>query len=89
MRYYSADRAEIEIQRVPDYKGENEIHKCLGYLTEFIYEKIAVKRKRAIDDMRSFCIQGLDHSKDWKEVNEDLKDFIYYYFNKFSLLVHS
>ena len=81
MRYYSADRAEVEIQKVPEFKGENEIHKCLGYLTEFIYEKIAVKRKRAIDDMRAFCIQGLDKSKDWKEVNEDLKDFIYYYFN--------
>jgi ATP-dependent DNA helicase RecQ len=81
MRYYSADRAEEEIQKVPTYKGENEIHKCLGYLTEFIYEKIAVKRKRAIDDIRTFCIQGIDDSKDWKEINEDLKDFIYYYFN--------
>jgi superfamily II DNA helicase RecQ len=81
MRYYSADRAEEEIQKVPNYKGENEIHKCLGYLTEFVYDKIAVKRKRAIDDMRTFCIQGLDNTKDWKEVNEDLKDFIYYYFN--------
>ncbi|KAA6340405.1 hypothetical protein EZS27_011746 [termite gut metagenome] len=81
MRYYSANRAEEEIKEVPDYKGENEIHKCLGYLTEFIYKKIAVKRKRAIDDMRTFCIQGLDNTKDWKEVNEDLKDFIYYYFN--------
>jgi ATP-dependent DNA helicase RecQ len=81
MRYYSADRAEEEIQKVPNYEGENEIHKCLVYLTEFIYEKIAVKRKRAIDDMRTFCIQGIDDKKDWKDVNEDLKDFIYYYFN--------
>ena len=81
MRYYSTERAEEEIQKVPEYKGENEIQKCLGYLTEFIYEKIAVKRKRAIDDMRSFCIQGINDKKDWKEVNEDLKDFIYYYFN--------
>jgi ATP-dependent DNA helicase RecQ len=81
MRYYSADRAEEERQKVPHYKGENEIHKCLGYLTEFIYEKIAVKRKRAIDDMRTFCIQGIDKNKDWKKINEELKDFIYYYFN--------
>jgi ATP-dependent DNA helicase RecQ len=81
MRYYSADRAEEEIQKVPNYKGDNEIHKCLGYLTEFIYDKIAVKRKRAIDDMRQFCIEGLNDTKDWKEVNENLKDFIYYYFN--------
>lgn len=81
MRYYSTDKAEDEIKKVPEYRGQNEIHKCLGYLTEFIYEKIAVKRKRAIEDIRSFCIQGLDDTKDWKEVNEDLKDFIYYYFN--------
>jgi len=80
-RYYSKKRAEEEIQNVPEYKGENEIHKCLGYLTEFIYDKIAVKRKRAIDDMRSFCITGINHEKDWKEVNEKLKENIYYYFN--------
>ena len=80
-RYYSFERANEEIEKVPYYKGENEIHKCLSYLTEFIYEKIAVKRKRAIDDMRTFCIQGINETKDWKEVNEDLKDFIYYYFN--------
>lgn len=81
MRYYSEGRALELLKDVPNYKGQNEIHKCLGYLTEFIYSKIAVKRKRAIDDMRLFCIQGLDDTKDWKEVNEDLKDFIYYYFN--------
>jgi len=81
MRYYSTERAEEEIQKVPELKGENEIHKCLGYLTEFIYDKIAVKRKRAINDMRAFCIIGLNDTKDWKEVNEDLKDEIYYYFN--------
>jgi ATP-dependent DNA helicase RecQ len=81
MRYYSAERAEEEIQKVPNCRGDNEIHKCLGYLTEFIYEKIEVKRKRAIDDIRSFCVQGINETKDWKEVNEDLKDFIYYYFN--------
>lgn len=81
MRYYSEGRASELIKDVPNYKGQNEVHKCLGYLTEFVYSKIAVKRKRAIDDMRLFCLQGLDDSKDWKEVNEDLKDFIYYYFN--------
>jgi superfamily II DNA helicase RecQ len=81
MRYYSIERAEEEKQKVQTYRGDNEIHKCLGYLTEFIYDKIEVKRKRAIDDIRSFCVQGINDTKDWKEVNEDLKDFIYYYFN--------
>ena len=81
MRYYSEDRAENEVEKASVRKGSNEIHKCLGYLTEFIYDKVALKRKRAIDDMRNFCITGIDDTKDWKEVNEDLKDEIYYYFN--------
>ena len=29
----------------------------------------------------NFCNIGIDTSKDWKEINEDLKDEIYYYFN--------
>lgn len=80
-RYYTKERAAQEISKVPSYKGENEVHKCLGYLTEFIYEKIAVKRKQAIDDIRSFCMEGVSYGDNWKEANEALKDFIYYYFN--------
>ena len=81
MRYYSEDRAENEVEKASIHRGANEIHKCLGYLTEFIYDKVALKRKRAIDDMRNFCMVGIDSSKDWKDINEDLKDEIYYYFN--------
>ena len=81
MRYYADDRAEELVKEVPNYRGENEVQKCLGYLTEFIYKKIAVKRKRALDDVRSFCAMGINADNDWKETNEDLKDFIYYYFN--------
>lgn len=79
-RYYSKDKAAEEIAKVPNYKGENEIHKCLGYLTEFIYDKIAVKRKRAIDDIRTFCMIGANEGN-WLQNNEELKDYIYYYFN--------
>lgn len=87
LRYYSADRAKEEIKNVydidvkSDSELEKEIFQCLNYLTTFVYEKISVKRKRAIDDMRTFCITGANESKDWKETNEELKDFIYYYFN--------
>lgn len=80
-RYYTIERAAEIIEEVPTYKGDNEIHKCLGYLTHFIYEKIAVKRKRAIDDMFSFCVHGVDESRDWKAINEDLKDDLFFYFN--------
>jgi len=81
MRYYSEEKAEEEIKKVKKHKGQNEIYKCLGYLTEFVYKKIAEKRKRAIDDMMTFCEIGINSEKDWKEINEDLKDFIYFYFN--------
>lgn len=81
MRYYSEDRAENEVEKASVHSGQNEIHKCLGYLTEFIYDKVALKRKRAIDDMRRFCLIGIDQSKDWKVINEELKNEIYYYFN--------
>lgn len=87
LRYYSIDRAHEEIEKVYDIAVrsksslEKEIYQCLSYLTTFVYDKISVKRKRAIDDMRTFCIIGADNNKDWKETNEELKDFIYYYFN--------
>ncbi len=80
-RYYTKERAALEAKKIPNYRGTNEVHKCLGYLTEFIYDKIAVKRKRAIDDIRAFCMEGLRYGENWKEANEALKDFIYYYFN--------
>jgi superfamily II DNA helicase RecQ len=87
LRYYSEDRANEEIKNVYNIKVRNnsslekEIFQCLSYLTTFVYDKISVKRKRAIDDMRTFCLIGADDSKDWKETNEELKDFIFYYFN--------
>ena len=80
-RYYSEERAHELIEEVPSYRGENEIHKCLGFLTHFIYDKIAVKRKRAIDDIRAFCIHGIKDNNDWKQINEDLKDELFFYFN--------
>lgn len=80
-RYYTVERAAELVSEVPSDKGENEIHKCLGFLTHFIYDKIAVKRKRAIDDMFAFCVHGVDANKDWKAINEELKDELYFYFN--------
>jgi len=87
-RYYTAERAKLELKKAKKYevKGSgnaitDEIRRCLAYLTEFVYDKISEKRKRAIDDMRQFCIEGTDESTSWTHRNEELKDFIYYYFN--------
>lgn len=57
------------------------MQKCLGYITEFVYNKIATKRERAIKDMETFCEYAVNQNKSWIETNEDLKDFIYFYFN--------
>ena len=89
LRYYTAERASKEIERVKsisvrDNNNEpivKEIYQCLAYLADFVYHKISEKRKRAIDDMRNFCMEGMNSSNHWLEVNEKLKDFIYYYFN--------
>jgi superfamily II DNA helicase RecQ len=88
-RYYTEERAEKEIAKAKriSVSTENnnplnlELLGCFHYLTSFIYDKISEKRKRAIDDMRNFCLAGLNPNKDWIELNEELKDFIYYYFN--------
>lgn len=90
LRYYNQERADIEMEKVRDFslkrefdnKLQSEIYKCLAYLTEFVYDKISEKRKRAIDDMRNFCIEGVNRDGEtWLEANEKLKDFIFYYFN--------
>src|SRR5699024_6944373 len=75
-RYYSESRAKQEIKKVKDYQGESEIQKCLGFLTDFIYREVESKRLRAIDDMILACQIGLGENG-----NEDLKDFIFLYFN--------
>lgn len=89
LRYFTNERADAELQNVKQItlnmkdidELSEEIYKCLSYLTEFVYDKISEKRKRAIDDMRNFCMEGIDASLSWVERNESLKDFIYYYFN--------
>lgn len=56
------------------------ISKCLEHLTNFIYEKIADKRKRAIDDMVGLCNETIIIA-DPIEQSKKIKENIYYYFN--------
>lgn len=89
LRYYTDERANNELEKVyliPIKDEEQpevikEIYRCLAYLTEFVYDKISEKRKRAIDDMRNFCIEGMNDNEHWLDLNENLKDFIFFYFN--------
>lgn len=74
-KYYSSEQAERKTLESKEHKGNSVSDKCMGYLTDFVYQNLAIKRKRAIDDMREACSYGID------EGDERLKDFIHLYFN--------
>ena len=81
-KYYSDDRVDTMIDEVKQMAAKDGvIMACLKHLTSFIYKSIADKRARGILDMEQFCNMAINSGKDWKETNEDMKDFIYYYFN--------
>ena len=81
-KYYSEDRVEVMIEEAKQMAiNDGVIMACLKHLTSFVYRSIADKRARGILDMEQFCNMAVNSDKDWKETNEDLKDFIYYYFN--------
>lgn len=92
MRYYTESQASILVDKAKNYiiQGmkntdnhplKNEMLRCLQSLTEFIYEKLAKKRYRAIEDMESLCHRAINSDKHWLDINEDIKNDIYYYFN--------
>ena len=80
-RYYNEERAERQIEYCKSKYNGSEIENCLYFLTQFIYKKIATKRKQAIKDIEQFCRDATQSDSDWLATNEDLKDFLYYYFN--------
>ena len=74
-KYYSADQSLHKVAEARQHRGNTEADKCLGYLADFVYENLEVKRRRAIEDMREACIDGIRNGDDW------LKQFIHLYFN--------
>ena len=81
-KYYSEERTNDMMEEVTRMaKAEGAIMACLKHLTSFIYRSIAQKRARGILDMEQFCNLAINSKKNWLETNEDLKDFIYFYFN--------
>jgi len=83
-RYTSKEEAKRLREECEDDINESEnstvISRCLKHLTNFIYEKIADKRKRAIDDMVGLCDETIEVT-DPIEQSKLIKDNIYYYFN--------
>ena len=81
-KYYSEERVAAMIEDVKRLaQNEGTIMACLKHLTSFVYKSIAEKRARGILDMEQFCNMAITSDKNWEDTNEDLKDFIYYYFN--------
>lgn len=81
MRYYNETRAEAQIAYCKRHYNGTEIANCLFFLTQFIYKKIATKRKQAILDIEQFCEEATSGTRNWLDTNEELKDTLYYYFN--------
>lgn len=86
-RYTSRMEAEkLRRECEADYEENREggkatiISKCLEHLTNFIYEKIADKRRRAIDDMVGLCEETI-MVEDPFDQSKKIKENIYYYFN--------
>ena len=87
-RYTTETQAERTIEKEKNkfrVKKENkepvtEISVCLEFLTNFVYDKIVYKRKRAIDDMLDLCSRACE-IQDPFEQNRQIKEEIYYYFN--------
>ncbi len=71
-RYFSEEKANREVEAAKSLGKGNEVLNCLAYLTEFIYEKLATKKKRSIDEIRSFCSEGIEKNKiqDWKKLTK-------------------
>ena len=83
-RYTSKEEArKLRAECENDFKKSKNatvISKCLEHLTNFIYDKIADKRKRAIDDMVGLCNETIEIT-DPIEQSKKIKENIYYYFN--------
>ena len=76
LQYNSPEKTDEKLERLPFYKGNSEIQKCLGFLIKFVYEETAIQRRAAIDAMEEACIYGLEENGSQK-----FKEFIDLYMN--------
>ena len=79
-KYYSLEQAEEKVSEIDNHWGRNYLDKCLGYLTEFVYDSLKKKRYRAIEDMRIACENSIIHRNNGED-DGWLKEFIHLYFN--------
>ncbi len=87
-RYLSEQNTEKKMQDLSKrltYKPNkiiDDILQCLYFLSEFTYEQIADKRKRATNQIEDIFQRIVpEHSNNWLKQNYVIKEEIYYYFN--------
>lgn len=85
-RYKAVETAKEVYETIDSdkYKGTTLIRKCLGYIRDFVYDEIAVRRYAQIDVMRKACLEGLRGKKlthkeiaekVWEKANLEKEDF--------------
>tara|TARA_B110000967_G_scaffold185858_1_gene206492 strand:+ start:1576 stop:5880 length:4305 start_codon:yes stop_codon:yes gene_type:complete len=86
-RYLSETSVDKEMtkleKRIYDKESiSDQVHECLLYLSEFSYEEIASKKKRATTEIEGLFTDALANYGDNKyKQNTFLKEEIYFYFN--------
>lgn len=84
-RYLSETTTNKEIDKLKERLLDktstvNKITECLYFLTEFSYEQVAKKQKRALDEIEKLMMESVGERDKFKQ-NIYIKEFIYFYFN--------
>ena len=89
LRRYLSENTAIKIvsdlkERLTKQNLIDNIIECLYFLSEFSYNEIASKRKRATDEIESVLKTSITneiYTEDWYQQNHFMKEQIYFYFN--------
>ncbi|NQU35941.1 MAG: ATP-dependent DNA helicase RecQ, partial [Bacteroidetes bacterium] len=69
-RYVSTEEKNKVPNQINEFRGETTIQKCCGFLANFVYKEIAVKRYNAITSMETAIERGLEKTEDFTtEIN--------------------
>jgi ATP-dependent DNA helicase RecQ len=91
LKYLSKEKTQLKIdtleQTCSDLNVFNTIKKSVKVILEFTYSDIVKKRKRAIEDIKEFITESINHNKKTElkfknsKYNSHFKQLMYYYFN--------
>jgi len=69
-KYVSTDEENKVPYQINEFKGDTIIQKCCGFLADFVYSEIAVKRFNAITSMETAIERGVEKAEDFAtEIN--------------------